>query len=126
MKKNKIIFYWLPVILWATTIFILSSISDFSSVPGQAEGRSDVLSSIAHIVIFAIMCWLLIRALIVSGIKKRKAVAWGFIITIIYGALDEFHQYFVPGREVHLSDWLMDAIGAFFVLRLYKSKIKTK
>jgi hypothetical protein len=30
----------------------------------------------------------------------------------VYGMLDEFHQAFVPGREVSLLDWLCDTGGA--------------
>jgi hypothetical protein len=30
----------------------------------------------------------------------------------IYGALDEFHQSFTPGREVSVYDWVADTLGA--------------
>ena len=28
-----------------------------------------------------------------------------------YGALDEFHQYFVPGRDSSVWDWVADTLG---------------
>jgi hypothetical protein len=34
------------------------------------------------------------------------------IAVSVYGMLDEFHQAFVPGREVSLLDWLCDTGGA--------------
>jgi len=37
------------------------------------------------------------------------AVAIGAVA--LYGAIDEFHQYFVPGRTTSLKDWLADVIG---------------
>jgi VanZ family protein len=40
---------------------------------------------------------LLLTALVVSG----------------YGAIDEFHQYFVPGRDCNVWDWIADTLGAF-------------
>jgi VanZ family protein len=30
-----------------------------------------------------------------------------------YGAVDEIHQYFVPGRDCNFWDWLADILGAF-------------
>jgi VanZ family protein len=34
------------------------------------------------------------------------------ILVVLYGLLDEFHQYFVPGRTVDIYDALADAAGA--------------
>jgi VanZ family protein len=36
------------------------------------------------------------------------------LITSAYGAADEIHQYYVPGRDCNVWDWLADAIGAVF------------
>jgi VanZ family protein len=45
----------------------------------------------------------------------------------LYGIIDETHQYFVPGRDCNVWDWLADTLGAFLgagamlaALRLYK------
>ncbi|MDR2068736.1 MAG: VanZ family protein [Spirochaetaceae bacterium] len=35
-----------------------------------------------------------------------------FFITLAYGAIDELHQYFVPGRDCNVWDWLADSLGA--------------
>ncbi|MDR2246783.1 MAG: VanZ family protein, partial [Treponema sp.] len=32
----------------------------------------------------------------------------------LYGIIDEVHQYFVPGRDCNIWDWLADSIGAVF------------
>ena len=37
-----------------------------------------------------------------------------------YGATDEWHQSFVPGRETELGDWVADATGAAVALLLYR------
>jgi len=34
------------------------------------------------------------------------------LFTIIYGATDEIHQYFVPNRDSDVFDWLADVVGA--------------
>ncbi len=30
----------------------------------------------------------------------------------VYGALDEFHQWFIPNRHVDILDWLADTLGS--------------
>ncbi len=34
-----------------------------------------------------------------------------FIIVALFGASDELHQYFVPGRSCDFFDWIADATG---------------
>ncbi len=36
----------------------------------------------------------------------------GFLCTVLFAALDEFHQTFVPGRSGNLTDVCIDSIGA--------------
>ena len=54
-------------------------------------------------------------------------------IASIYGAIDEFHQYFVPGRSCDIWDWVADTLGgvagAAFVMisaRVYERLNKAK
>ncbi|MBM4343639.1 MAG: VanZ family protein [Deltaproteobacteria bacterium] len=37
---------------------------------------------------------------------------WPWLVAVAFGALDEVHQGFVPGRSRDPVDWLADAIGA--------------
>lgn len=39
-------------------------------------------------------------------------VVWG--LGTLWGALDELHQYFVPGRSMQVKDMLLDSSGVFF------------
>jgi VanZ family protein len=34
------------------------------------------------------------------------------LITSAYGVSDEIHQYFVPGRDCNVWDWIADTLGA--------------
>jgi len=44
------------------------------------------------------------------------AIAAAWIICAVYGASDEFHQSFVPGRAVEFRDWRNDVTGAALAL----------
>ena len=33
-------------------------------------------------------------------------------LTSIYGAVDELHQSYVPGRDASVFDWIADTLGA--------------
>jgi VanZ family protein len=34
------------------------------------------------------------------------------LISALYGAIDEIHQYYVPGRDCNIWDWIADTLGA--------------
>jgi VanZ family protein len=91
---------WLPVVLWAALIFTLSSIPDLGTGLG---GWDLILRKAAHAAEFAVLGYLLLRAL---G-RELPALAAG----IAYSASDELHQSFVPGRQGTVFDVLVDAIG---------------
>ncbi len=91
---------WLPVVAWAGLIFALSSIPDL----GTGLGTWDlVLRKLAHAAEFAVLGFLLLRAL------GREAVA--VAVGIAYAASDELHQHFVPGRQGSVLDVLLDSVG---------------
>lgn len=68
---------------------------------------------VAHMVIYAGFGVLLYFTLKNSQYMRLKDHAFIFAILIgtAYGASDEFHQYFVPGRSMSIWDLLADSIG---------------
>ncbi len=75
-----------------------------------------------HILLFSILAFLLFRAFYRDReFNPLKSGLFAFILTSLYGALDEFHQYFTPLRNVDFFDWLGDTIGAaaVFIGALY-------
>ena len=51
------------------------------------------------------------------GIASRKTyIVIYFLIGCFFGASDEFHQYFVPGRSCEFLDWFADSIGLLLAL----------
>ncbi|MBD3282071.1 MAG: VanZ family protein [Candidatus Portnoybacteria bacterium] len=102
----RIIKYWLPIIIWMGIIFYLSSI------PGLQSGLDNdfILRKIAHIMEYAILTFLLLRAFNAKTTKKILITA---LISIAYAASDEYHQSFVLNRHGSLIDVGIDSIGVF-------------
>lgn len=44
--------------------------------------------------------------------RDRRQIVVGVMVATLYGAIDEWHQGFVPARDMSLTDWIADAVGA--------------
>jgi VanZ family protein len=89
-------------------IFFVSSLPK-APLPPTVSDKS------GHLLAYLGLSVLAVRA-VAGGFSRRVTgrVALGaLIITIGYGAFDEIHQWFVPGRSAELADWYADSIGAF-------------
>ena len=81
--------------------------------PETLELMHAVIRKTAHLANYFILGLLLNRAL--RGEDRAwelKWAIWAVIIAAIYASLDEFHQSFVPTRTAHVSDVVIDTIGA--------------
>jgi VanZ family protein len=106
---SRLAFAWLPVIAWAALIFTFSSIPDLSTGLG---GWDLVLRKAAHLVEYAVLGVLLVRALDASAAAERvNATLWAWLAGALYAASDELHQHFVPGRHASGLDLVIDAVG---------------
>ncbi len=106
---RKFLSLWLPVIVWMAIIFAGSSIG---SVPQISSRPVDgVIHRAAHVIEFAILGLLVARA--GADGKSPAPRLWIITLTIamLYGASDEFHQRFVPGRNSELIAVLWDVLG---------------
>jgi VanZ family protein len=100
---------YLPALAWAALIIALSS---RPSLPVSLESGSD---KIAHFLAYAVFGWLIARAFAFAGIHALAAVAVG----VLFGATDEWHQSFVPGRSAEVGDWVADSLGIVTGVSLY-------
>ena len=92
---------------WAGIIFYLSSQPGIDApllFPGQDK--------LFHLIVFAMLGFFLMGSMKANSGGYRIIQVW-FVILLVaaYGVLDEFHQYFVPGRTVDIFDALADAAG---------------
>jgi len=107
MAWRRLALYWLPPALYITLIFTLSGMSH-PPVPALVD------ANLLHFPEFAALGLLLARGL--AG-ERRGFPGWGVLLSAlalasVWGALDELHQAFVPGRVPDPSDWWHDTLGA--------------
>lgn len=94
---------------YAGLIFFLSSQSTLP-VPKGILGFDKVI----HCVEYAVLAFLIARALARGAGPNRGAIAAivAALLSTTYGASDEFHQSFVPGRSSDGYDLVADAVGS--------------
>ncbi len=93
---------------FCSLIFWFSHQSGFSFVPSLFP-HQDKLAHLSEYAFLGIVAWRCFRHLI-NKPQLLFIVSLGFCS--LYGAVDEFHQYFIPSRTVDLFDWLADTMGA--------------
>jgi VanZ family protein len=83
-----------------------------TSVPGSAIPRPLIpYDKVVHFTAYGLFAVLLTRAIFQVGALWRS-VLFTLVIAAAFGAADEWHQRFVPGRRTDLADWRADFIGA--------------
>jgi len=96
------------------SIFYVSSLS---ALPGAVGGISDTY---LHSVAYGGLALVALRA--VAGGRWARVTVTGLVtawsIATVYGATDEWHQMFTPGRTAELRDLRNDTVGAMVALAL--------
>lgn len=110
---KRLITHWLPVLLWAALIYMLSSIPSLAS--GFEQMWDLVLRKAAHVAEYAILGLLLRRALQSTPHAAYLAASLG----VLYAGSDEVHQMFVAGREGSPIDVAIDALGVLLGVSAY-------
>jgi len=110
--QSRWIWYWLPVIAYASLIFYLSSL------PHPEEELPKFLfekigDKLLHVVEYAVLGFLCYPAL--RRAAGARIAQQALLVTILavsfYGMTDEVHQAFVPFRESSWLDWVADTAG---------------
>lgn len=106
---RQLLVSWLPPVLWAALIFILSA---QPSLPKTGPSIPH-LDKLAHLVMYGVLGYFTTRALRrAHNLPLPTAIPLAILIAALYGASDEWHQSFVPPRTPSLADWLADVTGA--------------
>jgi VanZ family protein len=111
--QSRWIWYWLPVVAYASLIFYLSSLphpeEDLPKFLFEKIG--DKLLHLIEYSVLAILCYRAFRR--AAGPRvAQQAVMFAILAASFYGMTDEVHQAFVPLRESSWLDWIADTAGA--------------
>lgn len=105
---------WGPATLWAAVLFVLSAQPD---VPGPGFPFGD---KIGHLGLYGIL-----GVALAWGARRWGAPGrWRWIaLGALYGASDEWHQSFVPGRDAAWGDFIADVVGVTFGVLIFTNLV---
>ena len=100
---------WWPPSRWATGLLVATSWPN----PPVHEVRS--WDKVVHMAMYAGLAWLVARAE-PRWVRAVGPLALVAVALSALGALDEWHQQFIPGRSASADDWVADSAGAVLAL----------
>ena len=118
LKSGYRILLSLPVLIILVTIFLLSHTAhpEFPKIGIEWQDK------IAHVLAYFVLGISLILFYFSNAkkVEMRLIVIFTLLIGSFYGLSDEFHQYFIPGRDAEFLDWIADVFGLSLSLLLIK------
>ena len=83
-----------------------------TSIPNPEFGPSfPGADKVAHFGFYGVAGFLFVLWRREIGKSAAMAVVWAAIFAALLGAVDEFHQQWIPGRSMELLDWAADFAG---------------
>ena len=126
-----------PLLCLALTICYMAGIYWLSSIPGEVDPESPLLSgliawtppalqNLLHVPMFGLLAWLWYRTLNAWNIRHGTALTAAFILATCFGVFDEWHQLHVPGRYASLTDIALNCAGVLLALWwIHRRKYRT-
>ena len=128
------VFIWLPVILVMGIILFMSTlpseqagvaIRQASGPPREIIRQVPVVprtfrvdwGKVGHVIGYGVLGLVLYRATCLSG---HTGLLLPTVFVFGFACLDEFVQYFVPGRSAQLSDVILDTTAALIMMVMIK------
>ncbi|HHT28060.1 MAG TPA: VanZ family protein [Firmicutes bacterium] len=107
-KQGKIRVLLALPLLYMLLIFYVSSLAG-----GSLQTGVSVSDKLLHFLEYAVLSALLYTAFRGGlGLRPKQAHWLSILLAVVYGASDEWHQSFVPGRDMSIYDWYADCLGA--------------
>lgn len=105
---------WRQVGAWVLFILAMTSIP----LPGGGVLERPFLldgflaaDKLVHLGLYGVLGWLVIRAVDAGEPARTAAVAGALAAAVVFAALDEWHQTWLPSRSPQLVDWMADVAG---------------
>jgi VanZ family protein len=112
----------LPAVLALAWMGFIWRLSSASYAPGPAGLWYKTVANCAHAPLFGLLALFVAAAVLRSPARgawprlRRLDVALILGVVLVWGALDEWHQSRVPGREPALGDLATDVVGGASVV----------
>jgi len=111
VNKDKVVYSWLPTIVWSGMIFLFAVVPYNVGIP-LTIGWFDKL---AHFFEYAVLAMLISRGLFrTTSLKASRNILFTLISAGVYGIVLELLQQFVPGRDASVYDVGANMIGVVF------------
>jgi VanZ family protein len=110
MKIRKI-----NILLLAWIILMFAAIAWPSShIPKEINSGS--VHTIAHLVMFSVLTFLIYRYLTDRRLSQRSATIMSFFGALMYAGFTEIFQIFMPGRNCSMYGIFIDVLGSVIAL----------
>jgi VanZ family protein len=87
---------------------------------GQVNIRSVPIHRIEHLLYYGAM------AALVAHIAGRNRLWIPLLVVPLVGAMDEWNQFHIHGRNGSFKDWMVDVIGVLVAVGVYKLATKKR
>ena len=113
MSPTRTLSLWLPPLGFMAAVLLLAQ-------PPSGDVSWTLVDKPLHIVAYAVLGALSLRATHGGTSPMRLAPAVvALLMTVGFGAFDEWNQARIPRRESSVADWFADLVGALLALGLW-------
>ena len=112
------LFRWGPALGLMIVIFIFSAQPRGTMLVPDFKAWDFAIKKTAHVIEYALLAALMLRGARGESPLRPAHWLWAAALTLLYALTDEYHQTFVAGREGHLVDVGIDAVGVTIGLTL--------
>ncbi|MBN2332036.1 MAG: VanZ family protein [Deltaproteobacteria bacterium] len=113
---SLVCFYLLPLVGYGALIYYFSAQSDLDL--GVSFSHFDKLLHLLEYAVLGVLGYRFWRRLLPAR-SPAFLLLLAFLLALVYGISDEFHQSLVPGRDSSPMDILADGAGGYLGARIY-------